>query len=209
MTDNELLLRRAVVSGFAFIYWAGVLIQARRVRKKIGRSPNLKPRGTKEKVLWLGWLLVISAWMGQGLVNGNTTVWSACRLVAEALNPVSLSVGLGLTVAGYASTLWCYAAMGDAWRIGINSGEKNTLVNRGPYRFVRHPIYLFQIVMLAGGVLLLPTVLSCVILLVHLVCVLIKAVDEETYLLSVHGDAYRDFMAKTGRLLPKLCRKIS
>ena len=76
-------------------------------------------------------------------------------------------------------------------------------MNRGPYRFVRHPIYLFQIVMLAGGVLLLPTVLSCVILLVHLVCVLIKAVDEETYLLSVHGDAYRDFMAKTGRLLPK------
>jgi protein-S-isoprenylcysteine O-methyltransferase Ste14 len=203
MTDNELLFRRAVVSGFAFIYWAGVLIQARRVRKKIGRSPNLKPRGTKEKVLWLGWLLVISAWLGQGFVNGNTTAWSACRFWTEALNPVGLGVGLGLTVGGYASTLWCYAAMGDAWRIGINSGEKNTLVNCGPYRFVRHPIYLFQIVMLAGGVLLLPTMLSCVILLVHLVCVLIKAVDEETYLLSVHGDAYRDFMAKTGRLLPK------
>jgi len=203
MTDNELLLRRVVVSGFGFIYWAGVLVQARRVRKKIGRSPNLKPRGTKEKVLWLGWLLVIGAWMGQGFVNGSTTAWAACRFWVEALSPVSLAVGLGLTVAGYASTLWCYAAMGDAWRIGINSGEKNALVNRGPYRFVRHPIYLFQIVMLAGGVLLLPTVLSCAILLVHLVCVLIKALDEETYLLSVHGDVYRDFMTKTGRLLPK------
>jgi len=203
MTDNALLFRRAVVSGFAFIYWGGVLIQARRVRKKIGRSPNLKPRGTKEKVLWLGWLLVISAWMGQGFVNGNTTGCSVCRLMVEALNPVGLAAGLGLTVAGYASTLWCYAAMGDAWRIGINSGEKNILVNRGPYRLVRHPIYLFQIVMLAGGVILLPTILSCAILLVHLLCVLIKAVDEERYLLSVHGEAYRAFMAKTGRLLPK------
>ena len=201
MTDNELLLRRAVVSGFAFIYWAGVLIQARRVRKKIGCSPNLKPRGTKEKVLWLGWLLVIVIWMTQSLLIGKVP---GSQFIDALLSRTGLVAGAALTVAGYLCTLWCYAAMGDTWRIGINAGEKTTLVSRGPYRFVRHPIYLFQIVMLAGGVLLLPTILSCVILLVHLVCVLIKAVDEETYLLSVHDDAYRDFMAKTGRLFPKL-----
>lgn len=200
MTDNELLWRRAVVSGFALLYWAGVLVQARRVRKRIGRSPNLKPRGTKEKLLWLGWLLVIVIWMTQswfiGIVPGT-------HLPGALLSPVGLIAGVTVTVVGYAATLRCYVAMGDAWRIGINAKEKNTLVNRGPYRFVRHPIYLFQIVMLAGGVLLLPTILSCVILLVHLFCVLIKAVDEERYLLTVHGDAYRDFMARTGRLLPK------
>jgi protein-S-isoprenylcysteine O-methyltransferase Ste14 len=37
----------------------------------------------------------------------------------------------------------------------------------------------------------------------HLVFVLIKAKDEEAYLLTVHGETYRDFMARTGRLLPK------
>jgi protein-S-isoprenylcysteine O-methyltransferase Ste14 len=200
MTAEELFLRRVVVSGFAFIYWAGVLVQARRVRKRIGRSPNLKPRGNKEKLLWLGWLLVVLIWMTQSLLIGKVP---GAQLVDALISRSGLLAGAALTVAGYVATLWCYAAMGDAWRIGINSGEKNTLVNRGPYRFVRHPIYLFQIVMLAGGVLLLPTILSCVILLVHLVCVLVKAEDEETYLLSVHGGAYRDFMARTGRLLPK------
>ena len=200
MTAEELLLRRAVISGFAFIYWAGVVVQGRRIRKRIGRSPNLKPRGAKEKLLWLGWLLVIVIWMTQFLLIGKVP---GSHFMDALLSRAGLVAGGTLTVAGYVCTLCCYAAMGDAWRIGINTKEKTTLVNRGPYRFVRHPIYLFQIVMLAGGVLLLPTVLSCVILLVHLVCVLIKAVDEETYLLSVHGDAYRDFMAKTGRLLPK------
>ena len=175
MTAEELLLRRAVVSGFAFIYWAGVLVHARRVRKQIGRSPNLKPRGTKEKLLWLGWLLVIVIWMTQSLLIGKVP---GSHFMDALLSRAGLVAGGTLTFAGYVCTLWCYAAMGDAWRIGINSSEKNTLVNRGPYRFVRHPIYLFQIVMLVGGVLLLPTVLSCVILLVHLVCVLIKAVDE-------------------------------
>jgi protein-S-isoprenylcysteine O-methyltransferase Ste14 len=140
-------------------------------------------------------------WMTQSLLIGKVP---GAKFLDALLSRGGLVVGAALTVAGYAGTLWCYAAMGDSWRIGINSGEKNALVDCGPYRFVRHPIYLFQIVMLAGGVLLLPTVLSCAILLIHLVCVLIKAVDEETYLLSVHGDAYRDFMGRTGRLLPKL-----
>jgi protein-S-isoprenylcysteine O-methyltransferase Ste14 len=201
MTAEELFLRRVVVSGFAFIYWAGVLIQARRVRKKIRRSPNLKPRGTKEKVLWLGWLLVIVIWMTQSLLIGKVP---GSQFIDALLSRTGLVAGAFLTVAGYASTLWCYAAMGDAWRIGINTGERNPLVSRGPYRFVRHPIYLFQIVMLAGGVLLLPTILSCVILLIHLLCVLIKAMDEESYLLSVHGQPYRDYLARTGRLVPRL-----
>ena len=200
MTTEEFFLRRVLVSGFAFVYWAGVLVQARRVRRHIGRSPNLKPRGTKEKLLWLGWLLVIVIWMSQAWLIAKVP---GAQLLDALLSHAGLIAGAALTVAGYAGTLWCYAAMGDSWRIGINSGEKNALVNCGPYRFVRHPIYLFQIVMLAGGVLLLPTILSCVILLLHLVCVLIKAVDEETYLLSVHGDAYGDYMARTGRLFPK------
>ena len=204
MTAEEFLLRRAVVSGFAFLYWAGVWVQARRVRKRIGRSPNLKPRGLKEKLLWLGWLVVILIWMTQSWFIAHVP---GAHLMDPLVSRPALVAGIALTVAGYVATLWCYAAMGDAWRIGINAKEKNTLVNRGPYRFVRHPIYLFQMVMLAGGVLLLPTILSFVILLVHLVCVLIKAGDEETYLLSVHGEAYRDFMASTGRLLPKICRK--
>ena len=201
MTAEEFFLRRAIVSGFAFFYWGGVWVQARRVRNRIGRSPNLKPRGPKEKLLWLGWLLVVLVWMTQPWLIAKVP---ATHFLDALVSRAGLVAGIALTVAGYAATLWCYAAMGDAWRIGINTKEKNALVNRGPYRFVRHPIYLFQIVMLAGGVLLLPTILSCGILGVHLVCVLIKAVDEETYLLSVHGDAYRDFMAKTGRLFPKL-----
>ncbi len=63
MTTEEHQLRRIVVSASGLIYWGGVLIQARRVRRHIGHSPNLKPRGPKEKVLWLGWFAVIAVWI--------------------------------------------------------------------------------------------------------------------------------------------------
>lgn len=204
MTTEELFCRRAVVSGFALIYWAGVWVQARRIRRHIGRAPNLKPRGAKEQLLWLGWLLVIAAWIGQGFLvkSASDSAWR--QLSGELLHPAGLAFGVALTLAGYAGTIWCYVIMGDAWRIGIDRAEKNSLVTRGPYRVVRHPIYLFQVVMLAGAVLLLPTVIAVLALLVHLVCVLIKAVDEEKYLLTVHGETYRAYLARTGRLFPKI-----
>jgi protein-S-isoprenylcysteine O-methyltransferase Ste14 len=207
MTADDLFLRRLVVFLSAVVYWAGVWVQARRVRKRIGRSPNLKPRGGKEKLLWGGWFFVIAIWMGQPLWLGSTKLSPGLQLFEPARHTITLVLGLLLVVAGYVCTLWCYAAMGNTWRIGINRKEKNSLITQGPYRSVRHPIYLFQVVMLAGVALLLPTALSAVILLVHLVCVLIKSNDEEVYLRSVHGQAYHDYLSRTGRLLPKLVKQ--
>ena len=203
MAPEELFLRRAIVTGSALVYWVGVWIQARRVRRRIGRSPNLKPRGTKERLLWAGWILVVAAWLGQPFLAGDAEASIVWRLAPAFLYPAGFVAGLGLVLAGYAGTLWCYAAMGDAWRIGVNRKEKTALVAVGPYRFVRHPLYLFQIVMLAGVLLLLPTPLSLFILALHFGCVRIKAADEESYLLGLHPEAYRSYLQCTGGLIPK------
>jgi len=207
--NDDFLVRRAIVSASGLIYWVGVLIQARRVRHHIGRSPNLKPRGSKERLLWLGWFIVIALWILQPAFlkspPGNSASWMVDFGVwTSLLTPVTFVAGLLSVTAGYACTLWCYRAMGDAWRIGVNEKEKNALITLGPYRSIRHPIYAFQIMMLIGAFLLLPTILSLAILLFHFVCVLIKAADEEAYLLTVHGDSYKDYLSRTGRLFPKI-----
>jgi protein-S-isoprenylcysteine O-methyltransferase Ste14 len=168
--SDEIFWRRAVVLASAVVYWAGVLVKARRVRWQIGKSPNLRPRGAKERLLWAGWFLVIAVWMVQPVLIGTrvTPVW--LQLVSPLLHTSGLVLGVIMTCVGYAGTLWCYAAMGATWRIGINRREKNALVTRGPYSFVRHPIYSFQIVMLSGAMLLQPTVLSAAILGIHVLC---------------------------------------
>ena len=200
MTLDELFLRRAAVSAGALIYWGGVAVHARRIRKRIGKSANLKPRTPKEKLLWLGWTFMILGWLVQPLWISNAA------LPATLLTPATLALGLALTLLGYGCTLWCYAAMGDMWRIGVNRDEKTSLVTRGPYNFVRHPIYGFQIVMLAGAALLLPTFFSLALIAVHFLCVQTKADDEEAYLLGVHGETYRAYLHRTGRLFPKFFR---
>jgi len=202
MLGETLLLRKGLVITSALVYWAGVLIQARRIRQQIGRPPNVRPRGSKEKLLWAGWLAVIVGWFGQPFLPGDPH-GRFFSFIPTFLHPAGLVLGTMMVVSGYAGTLWCYSTLGDAWRMGIWKREKTALVSQGPYRFVRHPIYLLQMILLGGVFLLLPTLFMVVLLVIHLVCILIKAFDEEAYLLDVHGPLYRDYLSRTGRFLPR------
>lgn len=203
MPADNLFLNRAVVFISVLVYWGGVLVQARRVRRRIGKSPNLNPRGTKERLLWAGWMLVIIGWLAQAFLIGHLDV-AGFHILASLSNSISLAIGLTVVALGYAGTLWCYAAMGDMWRIGIDRKNKAALVSSGPYRYVRHPIYLFQMVMLIGAFWLLPAGFSLVLIFAHLICVLFKAADEEAFLLTTLGEEYRQYFARTGRLFPRI-----
>lgn len=202
MAFSALFFRQAAVFSSALIYWTGVIIHARRLRKQTGRSPNTKPRSLKEKLLLAGWSFVIAGWAGQPFVAADYS--STLLFVSDIVfYPFFIFTGLLLIVCGQLGTLWCYKTLGDSWRIWINRDEQTILVKHGPYNFVRHPIYSFQVVILIGTVLLLPTLFSLVILTVHLICVRIKAMDEEAYLADIHGSEYSAYILQTGRLFPE------
>lgn len=199
---GELIWRRALVCASGVIYWGGVYLQARRIRKKIGRTPNLAPKDTRERLLWLGWLIVITGWIGQPLLISGPDA-ALLTLLPRFSHPATLAPGIALLLLGYAGTLWCYAAMGAAWRIGIDKTGSSKLVQNGPYARIRHPIYSFQIVMLLGTVLLLPTPLSLGLILLHFVCASFKAGDEEQHLGGVFGEDYAAYRQRTGRFVPR------
>jgi protein-S-isoprenylcysteine O-methyltransferase Ste14 len=203
MAAEPMSLNRWVAFAFAVVYWSGVWVQARRIRRRIGRSPNVKPRGRKEKLLWAGWFMVVWLWLTIPFIAGNERLWPWTKFCSVLLEPMSTAAGIALMAAGYGGTLWCYSAMGRNWRMGINREERTTLVTQGPFRFVRHPIYVFQIVMLAGLILLLPTLLSLLAIGIHLLCVLIKTADEESFMLGLHGADYQNYRSRTGKLLPR------
>jgi protein-S-isoprenylcysteine O-methyltransferase Ste14 len=209
MATDGLSLSRAVVLGSAVVYWTGVWFQARRVRRRIGRSTNTRPRGLKEKLLWAGWIFVVVAWLALPFLSAGGAGLPGTAIIRFLVHPVGCALGLIMMCAGYAGTLWCYVAMGNAWRMGVNRTEKTDLVRRGPYHFVRHPIYLCQVVMVAAIAVLLPSILSLIILIIHLLCVLIKAADEESHLRSLLGQSYEAYCAHTGAWIPPLLRKRS
>jgi protein-S-isoprenylcysteine O-methyltransferase Ste14 len=204
MPGETLILNRAVVCGFGALYWAGVWVQARRIRRRIGRSANTRPRGAKERWLWVGWCFVVLGWLCLPFLSAPKSALPGTGIIPSLVHPANLVLGLAAMCAGYAGTLWCYVSMGSAWRMGIDRGKPAELVTRGPYGLVRHPIYLFQVFMVAAIPILLPSVFALAILGVHLLCVLTKAVDEEAYLRATLGPPYEAYCNRAGRWFPRL-----
>ena len=59
-----------------------------------------------------------------------------------------------LTGAGLIVALWARTILGTNWSSNVVLKEQHELIERGPYRFVRHPIYTGVLLMVLGTVTL-------------------------------------------------------
>jgi protein-S-isoprenylcysteine O-methyltransferase Ste14 len=73
------------------------------------------------------------------MAPGGPTLWSGSPRVAE--------VGVAITVVGAALALAAFVSLGRSFSV---IPEARELTTRGVYRFVRHPMYLAEILMIAG-----------------------------------------------------------
>ena len=122
----------------------------------------------------------------------------------EALNESAVNVlGLILSLTGIALTLYAQIAMGDSWRIGVDESERTELVTKGPFAFVRNPIFSAMIPTALGLTLMVPSVVALVGFGALVVALELQVrVVEEPYLLRAQGQPYADYASRTGRFVP-------
>lgn len=84
--------------------------------------------------------------------------------------------------------------------IGIKQQRKNKLVTRGVYGIVRHPLYTAGILLLITAMKM--TLLDIIAVLLVTGYLLIGAFIEESRLLSVFGDEYREYQEKVPMFIP-------
>jgi protein-S-isoprenylcysteine O-methyltransferase Ste14 len=116
-------------------------------------------------------------------------------------------IGAALAVGGTALTLLAQLAMGDAWRIGVDPGERTDLVTGGVFSIVRNPIYAAMLPSFAGIALLAPNVVTiggAVLLAIALE--LQTRLVEEPYLADTHGERYSAYASRVGRFVPGVGR---
>jgi protein-S-isoprenylcysteine O-methyltransferase Ste14 len=119
-------------------------------------------------------------------------------------------LGAGIFFAGDLLFVWSHRALGSNWSPIMEIRRGHTLVTEGPYRFVRHPMYA-AIILIGTGVSLLAAnwVVSLSYMLPVIFMYLTRVSDEEKMMIEQFGDEYRDYMRKTGRLVPKLSSLIN
>ena len=84
--------------------------------------------------------------------------------------------------------------------IGIKREKKKSLITRGPYAIVRHPLYLAGILVLITNMKMTQLDLLAVILISGY-C-MIGAFIEEKRLLSVYGNEFREYKQQVSMFIP-------
>ena len=97
-----------------------------------------------------------------------------------------------------------HADLGLNWSINIQLREGHSLVTGGIYSRLRHPMYA---ALLLSAIALVPVlhnwIVSLIMLLVAALFVTVRASEEERFLSRAFGDAYREYAARTGRIIPR------
>lgn len=113
---------------------------------------------------------------------------------------------LGIIVA--AIGLWLFwrahTDLGRNWSSSLEIHDDHTLITRGIYQSIRHPMYLASwIIMVAQALLISNWIAGFGGIMTFALLYFLRVPKEEQMMLQQFGDQYQDYMSKTGRILPR------
>jgi protein-S-isoprenylcysteine O-methyltransferase Ste14 len=108
-----------------------------------------------------------------------------------------------LIVVGFTLRLWAILHLGKFFTVDVGIQSEHRVIQDGPYRFVRHPSYAAAMIAMTGiGCLTFNWLGSIAIVAGCLAAFMIRISVEEKVLISSLGDDYRQYAARTKRLIP-------
>ena len=200
-------LPAAIVTTTIWTYWIGVGVMIFRVRRHTRKVVGVVPQQTLERFMWVFFLPLVAAWvilpyLAQTRTHGLLALpaFATEQPLYVVLRYVAAVVAVGCLVA----TARCWARMGKDWRMAVAVGEDTNLITDGPFRRIRHPIYAFSILLMIATALVVPNLPMLFVGVVHVVLFNMKARNEELHLLATKGEAYAEYIRRTGRFFPRL-----
>ena len=128
----------------------------------------------------------------------------AVRLGPEIDIPVALRwLGVALLVAGPAFSFWSASTLGAHFDLDVEVHGGHEIIDRGPYRIVRHPVYLGIAIHFVGACLATGNVLLIVgTVLATFPALYLRAAAEERLLRDSLGPAYDAYARRVPMLVP-------
>jgi protein-S-isoprenylcysteine O-methyltransferase Ste14 len=131
-------------------------------------------------------------------------VWVADSFFLQWTTFVAGSVPLVLRLVVAAAVLGVAVWLVRASHFIVSEDERpNDVVRSGPFRYVRHPLYLSALLLYVGFTIATFSLLSLAVFLVILLFYDFIAGYEEKLLLAKFGEPYRRYRDATGKWLPK------
>ena len=163
---------------------------------------NLKtwPAGSLNRDQLSRYVIIVVVGASFGL--GVAATWAhACDLTLA--RPQTFYAGLALMAAGLVFRAYAIQQLGRYFTPEVTVQPGQRVVDRGLYRYLRHPSYTGTFITILGYGLALTNGLSLVIMLaLPGLAYAYRMRVEEAALRAAFGEEYRDYMRRTKRLIP-------
>jgi protein-S-isoprenylcysteine O-methyltransferase Ste14 len=176
--------------GLVYLISEVLLTVTRRSRSRTGTKQD-------KSTLLVVWVVIVAS-----VVAG---VYVARRWPAAALpqGQVFAFAGVILFAAGLVLRWWAIITLGRFFTVDVVVEKDHEVVERGPFRLVRHPSYTGVLLAFVGFALTLRNWAALVIVLLPIFAVFVRRMNvEEEALSRALGARYTDYMRRTKRLVP-------
>ena len=170
-----------------FLVW---LVTAAKAKQTVEMQSSASMLAHRLPVGFGWWLLLFPNFPGEF----NRQIWARTEELKMA--------GAVICVCGLVFTLWARYTLAGNWSSDVTFKQNHELIRKGPYRYVRHPIYTGLLVMFAGTSLYIGQ-LRC-LLGFPLVAIgfWIKLKQEERLLVRHFPEAYPNYRREVKALVP-------
>lgn len=194
------IFRLILILGFAVVFPIG-LYHRLKARVK-GERLDRRAEGLFILITLRPVAIIGIAGMFAYLINPAWMRWSSVEL---PLWVRWLGVGLGVLTA--ALLIAVFRTLGTNLTDTVVTRARHTLVTTGPYRWVRHPFYIAGALAVTANSVVIANWFVALTGALAVALLMIRTRTEEEKLIERFGDAYRTYMDRTGRFIPRLKRQ--
>ena len=186
---------------YAIVFWATyilwlVLETIGSRTKRSGDPTNTSDRGSFRLIMILLWVAIGLVFALPFFLPQATILWHRSAI---------FFVGIALMLVGMAFRFYTMSLLGRffTYQVAVHPGQ--TVVEAGPYRYIRHPSYSGALITLVGLGLALGNWAGLLALLACMVPAYAYRISvEEAALLNALGEPYKQYVRRTRRLIPFL-----
>ena len=172
------------------VYWA---ISARGVKTAARAEPPMR-----RLVLYVLPFVIALLLLGPGRWFGHSLLRE--QFISHSV--VVESVGLSLCALGAAVACGARFTLGRNWSGAVQLKQDHELIERGLYRYVRHPIYTGFLLLFLGNAIMVGDWRGLLAVAIILVSFWRKLKLEELWLTQHFGARYTEYAGRTSALIP-------
>ncbi len=169
------------------------------------QRPECGWEGWSFNILNLLFFLIIIPFCGaMMLLNINIPIFICIKLPSTPMNIILESIGLVLFLCGAMLLLWSRLSLRRSFRLaGVKPSQTDYLTLHGPYRKLRHPMYLSALLVLAGLTFSLMSIMMAIMFVVMFWLIKRLIPREEIQLDQAYPIAYSEYCRRVpGSLWP-------